>query len=166
MSSIVVQRAILTVVFSLIGAGCTGNILEIRTAYECLTSTDLKRSEYGWFCEYGTVGISPKGRQAILTLIKHNAIDHIREVLRGPNPEGRLYAADALLFLATEGIELREADSMIIAEMRVSEQMINTCGNNGSYRIYPVVLRELLTDSAIAKIPARYQSFREFGSLP
>jgi|CXWL01.1.fsa_nt_gi hypothetical protein len=67
---------------------------ELAEAYSLLSSAyaDL---HFGTSCGYG--GKPPAGHDEIQNLIRAGRWDLIKNVLRGPNPVGRLYAAEALL---------------------------------------------------------------------
>jgi len=123
----------------------------------------LGRNEYGWICEYSTVGMAPEQREAILLLLDQDNIELIRQVLRGPNLEGKIYAADVLLYLDSQGISLSNDDRQIIDELRNSKAKVHTCGNAGSYRIYLKASHQVLSDSAVARIPEMYNLLAELG---
>ncbi|RZL02493.1 MAG: hypothetical protein EOO89_29360 [Pedobacter sp.] len=54
--------------------------------------------EYGWICEYGTVGSPTQRRTAVLELLEQHRIDLFRKLLYYPNLQTRLYAIDALIY--------------------------------------------------------------------
>lgn len=120
-------------------------------------------AEYGWICEYGTVGMAPDQRVATLHLVKRRRLDLLKDALAGPSAEGRAYAVDALLYLEREGVRLEEADQAAIDETRLSEEEVRTCGNMGSYKIYLVPLREALSDSALINLEAQYEQLLRLG---
>src|SRR4051794_15722099 len=66
-----------------------------------LLTDPLHRIDYGESCSMGT---PPEGRVAIQYFI--NKIDYttIRKILRGQNPEGRVYALEALMHAAQNKI--------------------------------------------------------------
>lgn len=122
------------------------------------------RDEYGWVCEYSTVGSPPTQRQATVTLVEYWQVELLRKVLHGPNLEGQVYAADALLYLSkADTLSLRERSRQEIARLQQSQDTLRTCGNRGSYKIYPKPVRNVLTDSTIARIPEDYQSLADLG---
>jgi len=121
------------------------------------------QNEYGWICEYGTIGMPPDQRRAILHLVREREVDLIRTLLQGPNLEGHVYAADALLYLEHLGHPIQEADRKAIEAMYESNEVVRTCGNAGSYKIYPIPFSEVLDDSAIADIPSLYESLLSKG---
>jgi hypothetical protein len=179
---------------------------EVLVAYYRLLGAGI-RSEYGWICEYSTVGMAPAQRLAAIQLVVHKRSDLLRRVLSGPNIEGRVYAADALIYLnhlsqldlekfaeyrsermrELNGSNLRPeirdgwirqleqeqgyyeaglltpANSAAIEALRSSDQIVRTCGNAGSYKIYPRPVSEVLSDSAIAKIPEQYEALEKDG---
>ena len=55
--------------------------------------------EYGWICEYSTIGTLTSKRRAILFLVKHEKIDLLRNLVKYPDIQIQTYAADALLYL-------------------------------------------------------------------
>lgn len=144
-------------------SGCSSLRPELQTAVDQLMATDGGSNEYGWICEYSTVGMAPQQREAILLLVENREVELIRQVLRGPNIEGRVYAADALLFLERYGVSLSKDDSLRIAQLRHSDEEVRTCGNAGSYRIYLLPAREVLSDSAVAAIEESYLSLMTYG---
>lgn len=122
------------------------------------------RDEYGWICEYSTVGSPPAQRQATLTLVEYWQVELLRKVLHGPNLEGQVYAADALLYLSeADTLSLKERSRRKIARLQQSQDTLRTCGNRGSYKIYPKPVHKVLTDSTIARIPEEYQSLADLG---
>lgn len=148
--------------------GCSGvrsNSAQHEEAYRLLIRpSENERNEYGWICEYSTVGMPPDQRLATLSLVQHRKVDLLREALRGPNLEGRVYAADALLYLAEIGrVDLTGSDEKAIQELRRSDAEVRTCGNAGSYKIYPEPVREVLSDSVVARIPEMYEMLAENG---
>ena len=152
-------------------------------AYYHLLGVEVNR-EYGWICEYSTVGMAPPQRSAVMRLTQEPSSDLLRRLLRAPDVETRLYAADALLYLggkerevrkelegATEA-ELREVldqyrltaeDLRRIGELRQSNEMVRTCGNQGSYKIYMRPAREVLDARAVRSIPALYAHLGSLG---
>lgn len=56
-------------------------------------------------------------------------------------------------------------DWKAIYSFRDSNQMIRTCGNTGSYRIYQTSTTELLSDKAIAEISKNYEALKRLGYL-
>ncbi|MEL7363538.1 MAG: hypothetical protein AAFN13_15790, partial [Bacteroidota bacterium] len=130
--------------------------------------------EYGWMCEYSTVGMPPEQRRAAVTLVDYLSSDLLRRVLvDGPNLEGRIYAVDALLYIDQvaqrevsalpyrspfyESRLLTAQDRAAIEDIIQSGQTVRTCGNAGSYKIYPKTTQEVLSDSALAEIPSLYE---------
>jgi hypothetical protein len=71
---------------------------EIIQSYYRLLGVGV-RNEYGWICEYSTVGMPPDQRIAAIILIKNKRVDLLRKVLNGENIVGSVYAADALFYL-------------------------------------------------------------------
>lgn len=142
-----------------------GTSLEVSLAYYALLGYGSNLpSQYGWMCEYSTVPMPPFQRSATLTLLEHNRTDLLRDGLRLAGLEGRLYATDALLYLESRGYPLAESDQIVINALRVLPDTVATCADGtGSYRLYPKPVREVLSDSAIAAIPAHYQMLTTIG---
>jgi hypothetical protein len=72
----------------------------------------------------GEVGWPPRGRDAESVLEKQRRVDLFRNVLRGPNPEGRVYAAQALTDLQA----MRPEDGAVVAKLASLPIPIMTCG--------------------------------------
>lgn len=105
----------------------------------------------------------PDQRVATLALVHDQQIDLLLQVLRGANLEGQVYAADALLYLDQEGqVDLTPDDEEVIRRLRRSDAEVRTCGNAGSFKIYPEPAREVLSDSAVARIPEMYAMLFEY----
>ena len=181
----------------------SSNILE---AYYILLGVGVT-NEYGWICEYGTVGLAPAQRSAVIYLIKESRVDLLRKILNGPNLEGSVYAADALIYidnsfrtsykkyeqylsekrqelkslnLDSNAINkemksydkerefyytylLQREDSTAIKKIKLSDRIVQTCGNMGSYKLYPVSTMTLLSDSAISTILDNYENLLKLG---
>jgi hypothetical protein len=106
----------------------------------------------------------PDQRLATLLLLQDRKVGLLREALRGPNLEGRVYAADALLYLAgLSRVDLTGSDEEAIRELRQSGAEVRTCGNAGSYKIYLEPVREVLSDSTVTRIPEMYEMLAESG---
>jgi hypothetical protein len=71
----------------------------------------------------GFVGASPRGRDATLTLRSAGRVDLLRNVLRGPNPGARVYAAKALTKLGA----LRPEDANVVKSLTSASTRIVTC---------------------------------------
>ena len=81
------------------------------------------------------------------------------------NPQIKLYAIDALIYLDKESNLLSDQDWREIYKFRDSETIIRTCGNMGSYKIYETPIAELLSKKAIKQIPKNYNSLEKMGYL-
>jgi hypothetical protein len=94
---------------------------ELEHAFQVLTEA---RHVYdvGQVCYYG--GSEPIGRTAIEALNQSGRVDLVRSVLRGANPEGRVYAAEALQAAGwVDG-----SDARVIETLRSwNEVPISTC---------------------------------------
>lgn len=155
---------------------------QVLISYYQLIGVD-SRDEYGWICEYSTAGFPPTKRQAVMTLIQENRIDLIKKLLLYPNIQTQLYCADALIFLDYVSKEIQngkklstrkygkmkrktypefdyqqlaDSERQTINRLRNSEQIVKTCGNMGSYKVYPKLISELLSDKMIKQIPKQY----------
>lgn len=153
---------------------------DVLRAYYQLLGVGVS-SEYGWICEYSTVGMAPPQRKAVIVLVDLWRIELLEQVLRGSNAEGRAYAAEALLYLDQQaraeiaaGVEashrryrdfhlLTEQNRTAIEMLRQSDEVVRTCGNAGSYKVYPIPMREVLSDSAIVSISDNYSNLRQLG---
>lgn len=173
------------------------------------------RDEYGWICEFSSVGMATQRRKATIQLIRNNKRNLLESLLNYPNIQVKLYAIDALIYddfmneeyiiedLAVEVTRMkRELDSLNalnitnwqieslndritdiqefteelrseflsesdwkrIYTLRDSNQEVNTCmSGSGSFKINSNTTAELLSESAIADIPKRYQELKELG---
>lgn len=155
---------------------------QVLVSYYQLLGVD-SRDEYGWICEYSAAGFPPTKRLAVMTLIQNDRIDLIKRLLHYPNTQTQLYCADALIFLdyvfkarKSQGTlstkkygkmkrkpypefdsqELTNSESETINRLRDSGQIIRTCGNMGSYKVYPKEISELLSDKMVKEIPKQY----------
>lgn len=68
----------------------------LKSYYELLGVNT--RDEYGWICEYSTVGSATGRRIAIIELLKNGRIDLIKKLLDYPNIQTQLYAVDAIIY--------------------------------------------------------------------
>jgi hypothetical protein len=89
-------------------------------------------------------GVPPPGREAIDRLRNAGAVQHLGQVLRGMNPEGRLYAAQALLQLAAEDRNVPTRDREAIAKLRAMPTLIEACGG---CIMYTATADDLLEDA-------------------
>jgi hypothetical protein len=100
---------------------------ELSPSYSRLTDRNASL-EYGRAC--GLFGWTPpRGRPEIDALVSAGRWDLMRAVLRGPNPVGRLYAADALL---SQPIVTR-ADAQTILAMVRDDAQVSVCSPCTSY---------------------------------
>jgi hypothetical protein len=93
---------------------------DLSRAYATLMSP-LEKLAVGVSCGRGEG--SPYGRDAAAALRTAGRVDLLRNVLRGPNPEGRVYAARALAKLGATD----DADAKIIAKLGSSSTPIQSC---------------------------------------
>lgn len=154
---------------------------EILKAYYRLLGAN-KRDEYGWICEYSTVGEAPGKRQAVIELLGRK--DLLWKLFDYPNLQTQLYAADALIFdnyrtqrmiekenAANSKINIEYLNSQLmtksewqkIYKLRDSNQLVKICGNMGSYKTYEATTSELLSEKSITEIPEQYKMLKELG---
>lgn len=69
----------------------------ILKAYYRLLGIDTI-DEYGFICEYSTVGRATDRRMAVITLLKLHRIDLLKKLIEYPNLQTKLYAVDALIY--------------------------------------------------------------------
>jgi hypothetical protein len=93
---------------------------ELQKSYEILASP-LDRLVVGTAC--GVAGSPPLGAKETLMLEKAGRLDLLRNVLRGPNPEGRVYAAQAL----RRHQPLTPDDASVIEKIRTQPTIIFGC---------------------------------------
>lgn len=68
----------------------------LKSYYELLGVNT--RDEYGWICEYSTVGSATGRRIATIELLKHGRIDLLKKIINYTNVQTQLYAADAIVY--------------------------------------------------------------------
>ena len=82
--------------------------------------------EYGSNC--GEAGVDPTGRKAINYFVSNNDTATLRKIIKGYNPEGRLYAIEALLSLVSNGkTVLTNEDKKIINSVLSLKIQLSTC---------------------------------------
>ncbi len=143
---------------------------EIMKAYYILLGVD-SRDEYGWICEYSTMGALTTRRSAVIEIVRNQRVDLLRRMLDYPNIQTQLYAADGLIYIDSvnkklfKGVKkndsytkrllksfiLTKSDWEKIYSIRDSEKLVKTCGNCGSYKIYKKKASTLLSKKAIAE---------------
>ena len=89
-------------------------------------------------------GEKPSGRVAVDQLIKAERFDLIRAVLRGPNPEGRAYAAQALL----ENKQATAEDKEVIQKLAASTIPIYVCAG---CKVYTKSFTEVIKEPRLSK---------------
>lgn len=93
--------------------------------YSILTNP-INSYDYGTYCYES--GSEPAGRKAINYFISSNNTAAIREIMKGYNPEGRLYAIEALLTAAKEKkTTLTNEDKVLIKNILALNIPISTC---------------------------------------
>lgn len=96
----------------------------VKSQYEFLMSP-FERLVYGESCGYDP---SPaKGRLEIQALVDQKNYNLLRTVLRSPNPEGRIYAAFALIELDEKKKILSEKDISTIKKVLNSKISVSKC---------------------------------------
>ncbi len=87
----------------------------------------LEIYDYGVECYYGME--APVGRQAVNRLVEKKKIKLIRNISRGYNPEGRLYAIEALHTLSLNGgYTLTAGDKRLFKKVLSLNILIRYCG--------------------------------------
>jgi len=96
----------------------------------------------------GEGGDKPAGRLAMEKLLAHEqGANLFDDILRGPHPEGRLYAAEGLLRLEKKGRKLDEQERKAIDWVRKSDVKIRVCrGCLMSWEPAATPLEEMLSD--------------------
>lgn len=97
---------------------------DLAAAFALLTSP-YERLDVGDVCYEG--GDAPEGKTATDRIVAAGRYDVLRRVLRGPNPDGRVYAARALLARARKGQPLAPTDKRAIDVIRGSDVPISAC---------------------------------------
>lgn len=97
---------------------------ELAPAFEMLTSP-YEELVIGRSCFYA--GVPPPGAEEISALVAAGRHDLVRRVLRGFNPEGRVWAAHALLEHARAGGVLDDADKRAIDALRALPLKLACC---------------------------------------
>ena len=160
--------------------------VDLLRSYYYLVGVDT-RDEYGWICEYSTVGMATERRRAVIELIKYSRKDLLLRLLNYPNTQTQLYAADALIYMDyinnKQIAELSKKNDLMskdyidyikeftlqksewdkIYNLRDSGKIVVTCGNAGSYKIYQTKIADLLSEKAISEIPKQYELLQELG---
>ncbi len=128
--------------------------------------------EYGWICEYSTVGMLTDRRRAVIQLFWRP--DLLLQLLDYQNIYVQLYVADTLIYLdhnnktnkENSSIELLTKEEWTkIDQLKNSNQIINTCGNAGSYKLYEKTTLELLSKKSISQIIKNYEMLKRMGYL-
>jgi hypothetical protein len=57
------------------------------------------RDEYGWICEYSTIGLATDKRLAVIDLINIGKVNLLKKLIDYPNVQTQLYAIDALIYI-------------------------------------------------------------------
>jgi len=93
--------------------------------YSILTNP-INSYDFGTSCYYS--GEEPDGRKAINYFISSNNIEAIREITKGYNPEGRLYAIEALLtYVKKAKAILTNEDKILIKKILALNIPISAC---------------------------------------
>jgi hypothetical protein len=118
---------------------------EVAEAYFLLWSPF---SDLAYGSMQGEGGDKPEGRLAMEKLLAHEQGARLLEdALRGPNPEGRLYAAEGLLRLERKGRKPGEPVRRAIEWVRKSDVKIHACGGcELSWEPAAAPLEEMLKD--------------------
>lgn len=118
----------------------------IKPYYEFLgiNTTD----EYGWICEYSTIGKLTSKRKAILFLVKYEKMELLRKLVKYPDIQIQTYAADALLYL---DYKKQEEISEFRKEMKYYEPDISETELEEHY-YFKELKQGLMTDKDIKRI--------------
>jgi len=111
----------------------------LRAAYELLMALP-SQIIFGTFFGYGSS--PPPGRREIKALTRARRLDLLHNVLRGINPEGRVYAAEALLMMSKRGVMLSVADLFAIKKVRALPIPVKSCA--GCSVVFTKTAAELL----------------------
>ncbi len=83
---------------------------------------------------FGEGGDPPPGREALERIVTHeHRLPVLEDLLRGPNPEGRLYALEGLERLRKNGTELDAATLAAMKAVRALAVQIQCCSGCHSY---------------------------------
>ena len=96
----------------------------VGKAHRRLTAAD-QHNEIGFHCDAGMV--PSRAAMDMQTLVDHKRADLLRDALRSPNAEGRIYGAIGLSRLGA----LDEADRQSIAVLKKQRLMVNICDKPG-----------------------------------
>lgn len=116
---------------------------EVADAYRILSSP-LSQLVFGTVCYES--GHPPLGRTELETILGHESPDMaLGNIVRGPNPEGRVYAAEGLLRLVQQGTTLSGETKRAIRWVYRSQTAIQVCdGCFGSVALPKTALSEHL----------------------
>ena len=93
--------------------------------YSILTNP-INSYDFGTLCYES--GVEPEGRKAINYFTSSNNISAIREIVKGYNPEGRLYAIEALLTAVNKKrTALTDEDNQLIKNILALDIPISAC---------------------------------------
>lgn len=87
------------------------------------------RDEYGWRCEYSSTPMEPTKRTAIMRLLYNSRYDLIRRLIRYPNPQTQVYAADALIYMDYMSKQQIEKQILLIEEYKKELDSLNNTDN-------------------------------------
>ena len=160
---------------------------EIFEAYYKLVGLN-SYDEYGWICEYSTIGMPPGKRQGTLKLAEFSRKDLLLKLFDYPNNQTKMYIIDALIYLdykandqirfynkyeIFEGDQIDTLSKLLLTEKEKKEinqfinssNVIKTCGNAGSFKIYPKNSDELWGDEFHNQIIEKYEEIERIGQL-
>ncbi|OWP85515.1 hypothetical protein BWK60_13700, partial [Flavobacterium covae] len=119
---------------------------KLKAAYNLLTDP-INTYDFGKYCYEGSS--QPEGYKAINYLISSNNLNIIKEIIKGYNPEGRLYAIEAILVAASENkIVLTNEDKALIKKILKLNILIKKCDGCKVFKTY---VGEIL-DSKLKKL--------------
>ncbi|MCU0436757.1 MAG: hypothetical protein MUC49_02515 [Raineya sp.] len=124
--------------------------VEILKAYYNLLNLD-SRDEYGWICEYSTVGSAPDKRRSIITLIHSRRTDLLKKLWDFSNLQTQLYVIDALIFI---DYEAKKAIKEKELEIKVCQKDIELLKGNQQKIFY--------LEDCIKRYKGSIQSYKEY----
>lgn len=107
---------------------------EILKSYYRLLGVNT-RDEYGWICEYSTMGRATQRRLALIELVKSQRIDLLKKILSYPNVQTQLYAIDGLIYLDLETKKKIDKTEIEIKQLNKKLDSLLAIENSGKYEI-------------------------------
>ena len=120
-----VRKRLDAAVATALGQPASGPVPEVDRQAVALLVDPLGDLTFGDVCYED--GSPPPGREAVDALRLRASIAALDVVVRGPNPEGRVYATEALLLLEREGVRLGDAIEDVIYDVLKLDVPIMSC---------------------------------------